>query len=46
MWSVPRSYLEDNWGDTVSILKEWKNIRGLKLGVVKLTTVQVTKMPL
>jgi hypothetical protein len=46
MWSVPRSYLEDNWGDPVSTLKEWKNIRVLNLAVVKLTIGQVTKLPL
>jgi hypothetical protein len=39
MWSVARSYLEDNWGDPAYI-------RGFNLAAVKHTTVQVTRLPL
>jgi hypothetical protein len=39
--TVPRSYKQDSWNN-----ESVENIRGLNLAVVKLTTVQVTKLPL
>jgi hypothetical protein len=48
MWSVPRSYLEDTWGElpVYKVKPDIENIRDLNLAVVKLTTVQMTRLPL
>jgi hypothetical protein len=57
VWSVPRGYPEDNWGDRGKIMMRMfaildkanpdiESIRGLNVAAVKHTTVQVTRLPL
>jgi hypothetical protein len=40
VWSMPRSYLEDNWGDQVSSIKESVR-RRLERGKLKISSVKI-----